>query len=326
MNNFWNLLPRPILALAPMVGVTDSAFRQRALFWGAHVVYSEMISADAIVRKAPKALAMLRHADAEYPLVIQLMGRDSKILGEAAREATRSGAHGIDINFGCPAHKIARNFCGAMLMREFALSRSLIESVLNATPLPVSIKMRVSINAVSNDKSFGQRTCITIGEFLEYMKDLPIAALMVHGRSFEDPFEGGIRADMITQAKRVFVTGPVIANGGITSVESSKLLLEATRADGIGFARSAIGRPWIFKQVADYLATGVYSEIPWDRVKSEIVNHAELFNALRGRIPFKEIRKHLTKYVKGHTEASLIRNKLTLSDSTEDVARVLQSF
>src|SRR3989344_849012 len=113
-TNFWKQFNRPILALAPMVGITNSAFRLLAKQWGADVVYSEMISADALVHGAAKAHAMMDHESGEYPLVVQLMGNDPAVLAKAARMAELRGASGIDINFGCPVHKIARNFCGAM--------------------------------------------------------------------------------------------------------------------------------------------------------------------------------------------------------------------
>ena len=169
-----------------------------------------------------------------------------------------------------------------MLMRDLDLSRRLIEAVISAVKLPVSIKVRVSIR---KDPSNPARGHITINDLLEKIADLPIAAVMVHGRSFEDSFEGGIRAEMIASVKERFTKGPVLANGGVTDVESSRVVLQKTGADGLGLARIAIGRPWIFKQIKDFLATGQYDDMQWESIKETILQHAELFDRHRGRIP-----------------------------------------
>ncbi len=306
-----------------MVGVTDSAFRQLAKQWGADVVYSEMISADALVHRAEKAHAMMDHVLSEQPLVVQLMGNKPEVLAEAARMAEARGASGIDINFGCPAHKIARNFCGVMLMRDLDLSRRLIEAVISAVKLPVSIKVRVSIR---KDPSNPARGHITINDLLEKIADLPIAAVMVHGRSFEDSFEGGIRAEMIASVKERFTKGPVLANGGVTDVESSRVVLQKTGADGLGLARIAIGRPWIFKQIKDFLATGQYDDMQWESIKETILQHAELFDRHRGRIPFRDMRRHLTHYVRSRAHASELRQRLVQVNASQEVASILSSY
>ena len=323
MDNFWISLPRPILALAPMVGVTDSAFRQLAKQWGADVVYSEMISADALVHHAEKAHAMMDHVACEQPLVIQLMGNKPEVLAEAARMANARGASGIDINFGCPARKIARNFCGVMLMRDFDLSRRLIEAVLTAVKLPVSIKVRVSIRKNPASPACGY---ITIHDFLGKIADLPVAAVMVHGRSFEDSFDGGIRAEMIAEAKKIFTSGPVLANGGVTDVESARALLQSTGADGLGLARSAIGRPWIFKQIRDFLMTGRYDDMQWQGIKETILQHAQLFDQYRGSIPFRDLRRHLTHYVRSREQASELRRRLVQVNASREVASILSGY
>ena len=306
-----------------MVGVTDSAFRQLAKDWGADVVYTEMISADALVHSARKALAMLDHERVEYPLVAQLMGNDPAVLANAARLAASRGVSGIDINFGCPAHKIARNECGVALMRDLDRCRRLISVVCDAVPLPVSIKVRTSIRA---QHAHLQSERITIFDFLNKIADLPIAALMVHGRSFEDSFEGGIRSKVIAGVKEIFRNGPVIANGGITSIESSKDVLEQTKADGLGLARSVIGKPWVFRQIREYLATGSYVEMEWDGIKEAITQHVSMFDTYRGMRPFQEIRRHLTHYIRGHRNASEIRQQLVHANSALDVQSILTSY
>ncbi len=325
-NNFWNTLPTPALALAPMVGVSDTAFRQLCKAWGADVVYSEMISADALLRDARKAKAMLKHDSSEYPFVVQIMGNKPEVLAAAARIGEQAGASGIDINFGCPAHKIARNACGVMLMRDLDKCRELIAAVIDAVDIPVSIKVRVSIKPSHTHGPQHGAPPITILDMLRKVSALPIAALMIHGRTFEDPFDGGIHIDMIAEAKKIFQSGPVFANGGVTSVESSREILQATGADGLGLARSVIGKPWLFKQIRDYLRSGAYTDMEWPAIKKIILDHARLFESTRGTTPFKEIRRHLTHYVKGHAQASEIRQRLAQANSVEDVEHILKEY
>ena len=321
-QNFWQALPRPIIALAPMVDVTDSAFRQLAKQWGADVVYSEMISADALMHNSPKTKGMLAHDGSEYPFVVQLMGKDPAVLAGAAKMAAAAGADGIDINFGCPANKVAKNMCGVMLMRDLELSHSLIAAVIDAVAIPVSIKVRISIN----DKHGSSLKKVTILEFLQRMKDLPIAAIMVHGRSFEAPYEGGIDIDMIKEVKKIFTSGPVLANGGLQHIEDAATVLAETGADGLGLARSVLGKPWVIKQVKDYLKKGRYEQLDWEAVKQLMVDHATLHEQYRGRKPFYAIRHHLAQYAKGHPHAAELRTQLVQVNSTDDVKSVLSNF
>lgn len=324
-NNFWRALPRPILALAPMVGITDSAFRQIAKGWGADVVYSEMISADAIDHKAPKALRMLDFDPSEQPFVVQLMGNNPAVMARVAAEVETRGVAGIDINFGCPAHKIARNYCGVMLMRDLDLSRRIIEAVLGAISIPLSIKVRISIKPErrSGTPVVAGSQPITILDMLARIADLPLAAIMVHGRSFEDPFDGGVDYTMVNNVKKLFTNGPVLANGGVTSVESTQEFLAATGADGLGLARSAIGKPWIFKQIRDLLETGSYQEHEWDQIKNALIAHVTLFEQTRSLTPFREIRRHLSHYVRSRPNAGAVRAMLVHADSLADVETAL---
>ncbi len=321
-KNFWQEFKGPIIALAPMVGITDSAYRQLAKSWGADVVYSEMIAAEALVRDIPKAVKMMARTEGEFPLVVQIMGNNPETIAQAAKLAEEAGADGVDINFGCPAHKIARNYCGVMLMRDIPLSKKIIKAAIDAVDIPVSIKMRLSINAEDNQHPLKKRQ-VTILDFLKEMSDLPIAALMVHGRSFEDPFDGDINLEMIRQVKEIFKTGPVLANGGLTTIESSKDILAATGVDGLGLARSTLGKPWIFKQIKDYLQTGSYTEITWPEIKQTMLAHTENFVQLYDKGYFDPMRRHLAHYVKGRANASELRQALVQVSTPKEVKMIL---
>jgi tRNA-dihydrouridine synthase B len=321
-KNFWKELKSPIIALAPMVGITDAAYRRLAKSWGADVVYSEMIASEALIRGIPKAQKMMEQTSDEFPLVVQIMGNNPKVIAQAAKLAEQAGADGIDINFGCPAHKIARNYCGVMLMRDIALSKKIITAAIEAVDIPVSIKTRISIKAEDNMPP-GRVKHVTILDFLKEMSDLPIAALMIHGRSFEDPFDGDINLEMIRQVKEIFKTGPVLANGGVTSIESSKDILEATGVDGLGLARSVLGKPWTFSQIKDYLRTGSYTEITWPEVKQAMLDHTNYFVELYDQDYFEPMRRHLAHYVKGRANASELRQALVQVNTPEEVRDIL---
>jgi tRNA-dihydrouridine synthase B len=315
--NFWQKLNHPILALAPMVDVSDSAFRQICKKWGADVVYSEMISADAVIHNSAKTLAMMDHHSSEQPLVVQLMGKVPKVMAEAAKVAEAKGAAGIDINFGCPAKKITKNACGAVLMRNLDQCRNLIQATIKAVDVPVSIKTRTSINYG------GQK--ITVLDLLDKISDLSVAAIMVHGRSFEALFDKPYKAEVIAQVKEKFIDRPVLANGGVTSIASAKNVLEQTKADGLGLARSVIGAPWVFRQIGQYLRLGHYDLIAWPVIKKVIISHVELFDKFRGPVRFQAIRRHLTHYIAGRVGASAMRKRLVQVNSVQDVKDILAS-
>ncbi|MFH0873671.1 MAG: tRNA-dihydrouridine synthase [Candidatus Komeilibacteria bacterium] len=321
-SDFWNTLPRPILALAPMVGITDSAYRRLAKHWGADVVYSEMIAAEALVRHVPKAFKMMEFVAAEQPVVIQIMGNNPKVIAEAAKIVEASGAAGLDLNFGCPANKIARNFCGVMLMRDLVLSRQIIEAALSAVTVPVSVKVRTAIYQTADLPAGRPRDKVSVLDFINANQDLPLAAVMIHGRSFEGSFTGPIDTAIIKQAK-TFFSGPILANGGVTTIESAREVLAATKADGLGLARSVIGQPWVFRQVKDYLTTGSYKPVSWEEIKQTMQQHADWFYELYGPKYFQPIRHHLAHYIKGQTNASQLRQRLVRVNSPEEVRKIL---
>ena len=128
------------------------------------------------------------------------------------------------------------------------------------------------------------------------------------------------------EAKKIFTSGPVLANGGVTDVESARALLQSTGADGLGLARSAIGRPWIFKQIRDFLMTGRYDDMQWQGIKETILQHAQLFDQYRGSIPFRDLRRHLTHYVRSREQASELRRRLVQVNASREVASILSGY
>lgn len=315
MNNFWTKLKKPIIALAPMAGITDSAFRRICRQQGATVVYSEMTSADGLFYKSKKTLKMLKFEIQEKPLVIQLFGKDPLKFAAAAKIIEQTEANGIDINFGCPARKVVAHGGGVTLMGNLDLCYKIIKQTINNTKLPVSVKIRTAISSSGIKK-------VTALDFLKKISNLPIAAVMIHGRSYEQGFNGPLDFKMISEARNYF-KGIILANGGVVSPETAKELLLKTQADGVGIARGCLGRPWLFKQLNDYLIQNKFSEPNWAAKKKIILNHAKLAFKTKGQHGLIEFRKHLLWYVKGIANAKDYRQKLVQVEKISEIKTIL---
>jgi len=316
--NFWKKLEKPILALAPMAGITDSAFRQLCKSFGADVVYSEMISADGLFYQSKKTLKLLEFQKKENPLVIQLFGKRPEVFKKAAEEAEKSGAAGIDINFGCPARKVVAHGGGVTLMRDFTKSFQIISNTLAGTKLPVSIKIRTSIN----DKS----KKITSIDFLKRIIKLPIAAVMIHGRSYEQGFSGPVDYSMIKKIKSMLSRLDIIVlgNGGINTPEEAEIMLKKTNVDGVGLARGTRGKPWLFKQIKDYLKEGKYKNYSWPDIKKIIIKHANLAFETKEEWGLVELRKHLAWYVSSLPGAAKMRKELVKIKSIKEIKKIIE--
>ncbi|MFA6587904.1 MAG: tRNA-dihydrouridine synthase [Patescibacteria group bacterium] len=318
MDNFWQKLKKPILALAPMAGVTDSAFRLMCKLGGADVLYTEFVSTDAIVYESQKTFKMLKFSKKEKPLVVQIFGKNPEHYFKSVKVLSELGYDGIDINFGCPANKVVKSGGGVKLMHNLSLVRELVQAACEGGQVPISLKVRASIE----DKK--TKIKVTALDLVEKVKDLPIAAIMVHGRSYEQPFDGELDVSAITQVKRAF-QGIVLANGGIYRPEDAKTLLEQTGADGVGIARGAWGKTWLFSQIKDYLKTGKYEEFSWEKVKKQMLEHAKYALTNKGEHGLVELRKQLAWYVKGMPNAASLRSLLVKTSSIEEIEAVLKN-
>jgi tRNA-dihydrouridine synthase B len=322
MKNFWTTLPRPIVALAPMEGVTDSAFRQICREQGADVVYTEFISSDAIGHRGKTALAKMEFDPTEQPVICQIFGRDVAMFREAAKEIEARGFAGIDINFGCPAKKVVGSGSGVALLREPRFCRQLIEAILDVVTIPVSIKVRASIRKERKEVQPGAERATAL-DLVREIKDLPIAAVMVHGRSYEGGFTGTVDVDMIASVKAEF-PGVVLANGGIQTPQQAIQMLRDSGADGVGIARGAQGQPWIFNQIKALLTSGSAGEIQWSHVRSVALNHARLAMERKADHGLLEMRKHLAWYVRGFPGAAQLRYDLVRVKSLNEIERLLK--
>ncbi|MFH0818938.1 MAG: tRNA-dihydrouridine synthase [Patescibacteria group bacterium] len=311
-KNFWEKINKPILALAPMAGITDSAFRLLCREFGADVVYTEMTSVDALYYDSKKTLEMLKFNKSEKPIVCQLFGKRPELYAKACEVVEKAGFSGIDINFGCPAKKVFRHGSGVALMKNLDKCHEIISTVLASTKLPVSIKIR---------KSIGNTTAL---DLIKKIKDLNVSAIMIHGRSYEKPFAGEIDYAMIKKAKKIF-RGILLVNGGINSVEQAEQTLKKTGADGLGLARGLYGHQWLFSEIKNYLKIGKEpGELAFSEIKKTALHHAKLLYKEKGRKGLFEIRKHLALYVKGQPNASELRDKLVRINSIKEIRDIFK--
>ncbi|MCK4525278.1 MAG: tRNA-dihydrouridine synthase [Candidatus Andersenbacteria bacterium] len=314
MPNFWKKLNKPILALAPMAGYTNSAFRQICKAYGADVVYSEMASATALNFEGKKTLKFLEFNKNERPYVVQIFGNDPKYFQNAARVITEKiKPDGIDINMGCPAKKVFSNGSGAALMGDTEKAREVINKTLRGTNLPVSIKIRSKVGSV------------TAYKFVKKIKDLPISAIMVHGRSLSQGFSGEIDYGQIKKVKSI-VNIPVLANGGINTPEDTVKMLEKTGADGIGIARGVLTNPWLFAQTKEFLEKGEYKEFGIEEIKKAALKHAKMSYKSKGKHGIIEMRKYLLWYFRGFEGAREVRKELVKVESVGDIEKVLKNI
>ncbi|MCK5466721.1 tRNA-dihydrouridine synthase [Candidatus Parcubacteria bacterium] len=338
MPNFWKKINKPILALAPMAGYTDSAFRQICKYYGADVVYSEMASATALNFKGKKTLELLKFKKAERYYIVQLFGNDPKYFKNAAQVVSEKiKPDGIDINMGCPVKKVFSNGSGAALMLNPERAREIIKQTLIGTDLPVSIKIRSKVNKT------------TAYKFVKKIKDLKIVAIMIHGRSMKQGFSGKIDYSQIKKVKSLYrkagaeedkklkatlanvafnflsSSAPIIiANGGINTPEDAIKMIKKTGADGVGIARGALTKPWLFAQTKEFLRRGEYKKFGLSEIKKAALKHAKMSSKNNGKHGIIEMRKYLLWYFRGFEGAKEIRKDLVRVESVGDIERVLE--
>jgi tRNA-dihydrouridine synthase B len=327
MKNLWQKLNKPILALAPMAGFTDSAFREICKKHGADMVYSEMASASGLFYNPKKTLELLKFNKPERPCVVQLFGSNpehfskaTKIINEkiSARGGSAFGGKpdGIDINFGCPVKKVMKTGAGCALINNPKLAREIIKAVCDNTDLPVSIKIRVAY------KNVGAL------DFIKKIKDLPFQAVMVHARTYEQGFSGQPDYSMAEKIKKIIPDKIVLANGGINSAEDAiKILKDYPTIDGLGIARGALGHPWIFEEIKSQLSPslfgrGIKGEGKYD-FKKILLSHAKLTYKNKGSQGLKEFRAHIGWYIKGFPGALEMRKKLIQAKNLEEIREIL---
>ncbi len=307
----------PCIGLAPMAGVTDKPFRQLCKRMGAGLATTEMTSSDPRLWGTRKSLQRMDHAGEPDPVSVQIAGYDPAMLAEAARYNADLGAQIIDINMGCPAKKVCNVYSGSALMQDEALVARILPAVVAAVDIPVTLKIRTGWN---RDNKNGLRIA-------RIAQDSGIAALAVHGRTRADLYNGEAEYDTIAAIKQA-LTIPVFANGDIDTPQKAREVLDYTKCDGLLIGRAAQGRPWIFREIAHFLATGEVLPAPSaDEVCEILCGHLEALYSFYGEHQGVRIaRKHLGWYAKDHSHGDAFRRNANRTESAREQLRLTRDY
>jgi nifR3 family TIM-barrel protein len=293
--------------LSPMSGVTDVAFRTLAKKYGAAITYTEFVSGTSLVRGNKVAWRMVETDPSENPVAVQLFGHNEDDVVKAAQEL-QDKFDVIDVNCGCPAWKVIKTGAGSEMLKQPQKIASFISKLAAGVKKPVTVKIRIGID----DKT------INAVEVAKLVEAAGAAAIAIHGRTQQQGYSGTANWDIIKQVKQA-VKIPVIGNGDVFTPEQFKQRLEESGVDAIMIARGAIGNPYIFKQIDDYLKTGKYEKADPIALFFEYLELAKKHN-----IQFNEIKGHSIQFTKGTVGGSDLRQKLAQCETIEQIEDVLK--
>ncbi len=306
------------LVLAPMAGVTDRPFRQLCKQLGAGMAVSEMVSSNSLLWGSEKTKRRADHDGEVEPRNVQIMGADPRLMADAARYNADNGAQIIDINMGCPAKKVCNVSAGSALLRDEDLVRRILEAVVGAVPeVPVTLKFRTGWDRE-------HKNGVTIARIAA---DVGIQSLAVHGRTRADGYSGEAEYDTIAAIK-ASVNIPVIANGDITTPQKARQVLDHTGADGLMIGRAAQGRPWIFRDIHHYLATGeLLPEPAAQEVRDILLGHLNNLYAFYGEYTgVRMARKHISWYSKGQRHGAAFRQEVNRVEGAVQQLQMVRDF
>ncbi|QWD12371.1 tRNA dihydrouridine synthase DusB [Polynucleobacter paneuropaeus] len=310
------------LFVAPMAGVTDRPFRQLCKKLGAGYAVSEMIASNALLWKSEKTQRRANHQGEFKPIAVQIAGADPAMMADAAKLNVDNGAQIIDINMGCPAKKVCNVAAGSALLRDEPLVQKIIEAVVQAVGIgpnavPVTLKIRTGWDREN-------KNALAVAKLAEQSG---ISMLTVHGRTRADLYHGAAEYETI-QAVKSSVRIPVVANGDITTPEKAAQVLKLTGADAIMIGRAAQGRPWIFREIAHYLATGDTLPTPEiDEIQNimneHLLDHYAFYGEYTG---LRTARKHIGWYCKGLRNSHHFRQRMNTADDCKTQLQMVNDF
>lgn len=304
--------------LAPMAGVTDTAYRIIAHDMGCPLCYAEMVSSQGIHFKNERTLSMLQSEPAERPLAMQIFAASPEMATEAAAYVEELGTADIlDFNMGCPAPKIVKNGEGSALMRDPEHATAILTAIRKAVKMPLSVKMRIGWDESS----------INVVDLAKRAEAAGVDAITVHGRTREQFYRGHADWEKIGEVRRA-VSIPVIANGDVRTYDDLDRIREVTGCEAVMVGRAAQGNPWIFRQLTHYLRTGERLPGPTMRERAEvIVRHLDLLLKYKGDyVGPREMRKHATWYTRGIVHGAILRDLFNKVTTREDFLAILAEY
>lgn len=301
--------------LAPMAGVTDLPFRLLCREQGAGLLSMEMVSAKALSFHNKNTQDLLEIAEGENPIALQLFGSDADLIARMAKEIEERPFDILDLNMGCPVPKVVNNGEGSALMKNPKKVEEIVAKTVKAVKKPVTVKIRKGFDA-------GHVNAVEIARIIEASG---AAAVAVHGRTREQYYSGAADWDIIRQVKEA-VSIPVIGNGDVTSAVRAEQMMKETGCDGVMIGRAARGNPWIFRETAEYLATGNVPERPGRReIKEMILRHCELQLRCKGEYTgIREMRKHVAWYTAGLPHSARLRGRVNEIETMEELKELLE--
>ena len=304
------------LALGPMAGVTDLPFRLLCKEQGCGMLYTEMVSAKAILYKNKNTNILLNIDKAEHPIAVQLFGSDPDIMAEIGAKVAEGPCDFIDINMGCPVPKIVNNHEGSYLLTQPKLVEQILTKMVKAIKKPVTIKVR---------KGFKDGE-IQAPEIARIAESCGVSAIAVHGRTREQYYSGKADWDVIKEVKEA-VKIPVIGNGDIFSAKDAKAMKEYTGCDGLMVARGARGNPWIFREIKEYLENGNVIDKPTiNDIREMIIRHAKMLVNYKGEYTgIREMRKHIAWYTAGLPHSAELRRMCNQIETMENLVETVNA-